>query len=469
MQLKELFEKIDSLKIEIDKLRPLKPEEEQRITQKFRLDWNFHSNAIEGNSLTLGETKTLLMHGLTAGGKKVRDADDIRGHDDVLKMLPKLIADKHRLTEADIKNMHRDLLREPYFKDAIAPDGKIFRLKVRLGEYKQERNIVHTPTGETHEYVRPEDVTAKMHDLLQWHREREEKRDIHPVEHSALFHHRFEAIHPFDDGNGRMGRILMNLILMQSGFPPVIIKVEDRNHYVASLAKADAHEFKDLVEFIARTLVDSETLYLRGARGESIEDNDDLDKKVTLFKQEVRDAPKPVELTPKIQGDFLRDKFLPLLDRIDKKVRIFDDLFAANLIELHFTHTGSTEYVRSFPRKDAAQVLLHLYESALRERDANLQKGRIPAGDSPGPFNYLRLTFRWNEFQRAGTNDFSVGTEIEIAFAKNKFQFSCTDAGINAPFLYQDWLTEDQIRDLVSSVANIIFLGIQERTKPRQG
>jgi len=125
MQANELVAQADALKVEIDKLRPLKPEVEHRIMQKFRLDWNYHSNAIEGNSLTLGETRAFLLEGLTANGKPMKDHLDIKGHDDLITFLELFIQRKETLTEAAIREMHKILLKEPYEVDAITPDNCI--------------------------------------------------------------------------------------------------------------------------------------------------------------------------------------------------------------------------------------------------------------------------------------------------------------------------------------------------------
>src|SRR6185503_4283381 len=146
MDLNELLGQIDALKADIDKLRPLKPEVEHRIMQKFRLDWNYHSNAIEGNSLTMGETRAFLMEGLTADGKPLKDHLDIKGHNELLTFLELFIQRKELLTEAAVREMHRILLHEPYDTEAMTLDGKVVKKKVRLGEYKQTENFVRTAT-----------------------------------------------------------------------------------------------------------------------------------------------------------------------------------------------------------------------------------------------------------------------------------------------------------------------------------
>ena len=116
-----------------------------------------------------------------------------------------------------------------------------------LGEYKKQANHVRTPTGEIHYYATPEETPAKMGDLLRWYRDEEAKGVTHPVEIAARFHHCFTAIHPFDDGNGRMSRLLMNLILMQKQYPPVVIRIGERDLYLGSLRRADVDEHEDVV------------------------------------------------------------------------------------------------------------------------------------------------------------------------------------------------------------------------------
>jgi Fic family protein len=166
MQANELIAQADALKAEIDKLRPLKPEVERRIMQKFRLDWNYHSNAIEGNSLTLGETRAFLLEGLTANGKPMKDHLDIKGHNDLITFLELFIQRKEILTEAAIREMHKILLKEPYENDAVTTDGQIVKKKVQLGLYKTEPNFVRMKSGEIHHYICPKTCRQKWRALL---------------------------------------------------------------------------------------------------------------------------------------------------------------------------------------------------------------------------------------------------------------------------------------------------------------
>ena len=119
-----LFTEINRIKADLDTLRPLAPEQEQRVLQKFRLEWNYNSNAIEGNSLTLGETRSLLLHGLTAAGKPMRDHLDIKGHNEAVLWLEDFVRDERPLTEQFIRGMHEVLLGEAYYTPAQTATGQ---------------------------------------------------------------------------------------------------------------------------------------------------------------------------------------------------------------------------------------------------------------------------------------------------------------------------------------------------------
>lgn len=148
-----ILDTIDQLKSELDALRPLPPEVVGRVGQKLRLEWNYHSNAVEGNSLTLGETRSLILHGITAHGKPMRDHLDIQGHDEAVKAVEDAVENEEALNEVFIRNLHRVLLREPYEMDARTPDGRAVKRLIAIGNYKAVPNNVLTTTGEIHYFT----------------------------------------------------------------------------------------------------------------------------------------------------------------------------------------------------------------------------------------------------------------------------------------------------------------------------
>jgi Fic family protein len=289
VELKEIIHKVDELKAQIDTLRPIDPQQEQRILQKFRLDWNYHSNALEGNTLTLGETRAFLLHSVTARGKPFRDYLDIKGHNEAITYLEDFVRGHQILTEVIIRELHKILLVEPYEVDAITPDGHLTRRRIMPGHYKTVPNHVRTSTGAVHYYATPEETPAKMGDLMKWYREHQQQGDLHPLLLAAIFHFRLVEIHPFDDGNGRIARLLMNLMLMQAGYVPVIVRVHSRANYLLALEKADVGELDDFIILIGEELIFSLELYLRGARGDNLEALEDIDQRVMLIQKRLEE------------------------------------------------------------------------------------------------------------------------------------------------------------------------------------
>jgi len=287
MAYKESLQKAKKLKAELDSYRPLSKEMEKRIMQKFRLDWNYHSSHIEGNSLTYGETKALILFGQTAQAKPLKDHLEMSGHDEAIRNIEDVIKQKRPLTESFIRELHILILKEPYEVDAITPDGKPTKKLIKIGTYKTTPNHVKTKTGEIFYFASPEETPAKMNELMSWYNSTVNKTDTDVVLFATEFHYRFIRIHPFDDGNGRIARMLMNFILMQKGYPPAIIKTEDKQNYFNALQQADTGQLDYFFNYICEQVNNSLELMIKGAKGEEIDEEDDLDKKLALLKQKV--------------------------------------------------------------------------------------------------------------------------------------------------------------------------------------
>jgi Fic family protein len=349
-----LLEDINALQKAIDTVRPLDATIKGRIEQKFRLDWNYHSNAIEGNALTYGETKFFLMEGITAIHKPLKDHLDIKGHDQAIDYLLSVVKEKnYQLTEVEIRNLHKLLLQQSYFSDALTPEGQPTKKEVRVGEYKQMPNHVLTPTGKTHYYASPEETPIKMHELVAWYNNIHQQKNAHPLVIAALFHHQFVAIHPFDDGNGRMGRLLMNLILLQHRFPPVVVKQEDRLKYYAVLQMADDEEYVPLIEYLAEELLHALQIYWKGAKGEAIEDEKDLEKEIQLRKQSIQ-ASIAAKKTEKEQAantykKILQHSIVPLFKQLKSKIFLLEPLFSEkSIFSIEVTKNYSTNKLVSY-------------------------------------------------------------------------------------------------------------------------
>ncbi|MEO0060327.1 MAG: hypothetical protein RLZZ312_1974 [Bacteroidota bacterium] len=276
------------LKKQLDQLRPIDSSKEARIMQKFRLDWNYHSNHLEGNSLTYGETKALVLFGITAQGKPLKDHIEVTGHNEAINWVLDVVKGDYPLTEKFIRELHTLLLKESYEIEAITPDGKPSTKRIQVGTYKTSPNHVLTKTGETFYFATPEETPAKMHDLLLWYNEKIVAVDANPILVAAEFHYRFILIHPFDDGNGRTARILLNFILMKFGYPPVIIKTEDKQNYFAVLQMADAGNITGFIDYISENLNRSLEIMIAGAKGEGIEEEHQISDQIKALERQIQ-------------------------------------------------------------------------------------------------------------------------------------------------------------------------------------
>lgn len=447
MELRQILARVDELKAQIDALRPIKPEQEQRILQKFRLDWNYHSNAIEGNSLTLGETRAFLLEGLTAKGKPFKDHLDIRGHNELILFLEDFVRRKEVLTEAAIREMHKILLVEPYQVEARTPEGQATKKWVKLGEYKTEPNAVQTATGEWIYYARPEDTAPRMAELVAWYRQQVETRAEHPLLVASLFHHRFTHIHPFDDGNGRMARALMNVILMREGFPPAVLKTEQRAEYVAALRKADGGSPQDLALLIAHTVSTAQELFLRGAKGEELQELSDLDKEIALFKQQLREFEEPLSMTPETKEQAFARSILPLLRELLPKLRQFDEMFLTSNVGLSFGANGIPGQLVSFANIEEAAKRFHL-------------------GGRHIPVTQVWLSFEWGKFKHGGLKTFDHRERLHLRFRDLKYVLE-VDGLPRFECLYRQQLSEADIHRIVTTITARVLTVIKTAVEKR--
>ena len=277
---------LDNLKASWVGVQPLSDENERRLKQKLRLEWNYNSNHIEGNTLTYGETELLLIQGQTVGGHAIREYEEMKAHDVAVEYVGQLAREDRLIAEIDIRDLNKIILKEPFWKEAETLGREPTRIQVIPGEYKSFPNNVKTPTGEIFEFATPAETPSRMRDLVSWLRGELINPSLHQLEIATRLHHDFLVIHPFDDGNGRVGRLLTNYVLLRAGFPPLIIKALDKANYLAALRLADVGRLEALTDYLGRQLEWSLRLALRAANGENLEEPSDVEKEIAIFIRE---------------------------------------------------------------------------------------------------------------------------------------------------------------------------------------
>lgn len=236
-----LLDRIDRKKKELDTKRPLTEGEVARLTEEFIVEYTYNSNAIEGNTLTLRETD-MVLRGLTIDKKPLKDHLEAVGHKEAFEFVSELVKDNIQMSERIIKQIHYLVLADK--KD---DRGVYRRVPVRI-------------MGAQNEPVQPYLIQPKMEQLMFDFAESTE----HVVTKLARFHIEFESIHPFIDGNGRTGRLLVNLELMKAGFPPIDIKFTDRILYYNAFDEYHVnHNLSAMEKLFARYVNERLNMYLK--------------------------------------------------------------------------------------------------------------------------------------------------------------------------------------------------------------
>lgn len=221
-------------------LFPLSRAQAELLRNKFTTEYNYNSNHIEGNTLTYGQTELLLLFGKVSGEGDLKDFVDMKASQETVEMVKEAVQDKSvPLTQNFIRQLHKVLLREDYTVYRDLPLGGTTSYTVHEGQYKTRPNSVITRYGDRFEYASPEETPSLMGDLVDWYNASEQEGSLSPVELAALFHYRYIRIHPFEDGNGRIARLMANYILARHGWPMIVIRNRKKLEYLEALHRSD--------------------------------------------------------------------------------------------------------------------------------------------------------------------------------------------------------------------------------------
>lgn len=238
----KILQRLEEKKALLDKNRPLPKSALLKLREQMIVEWTYHSNAIEGNSLSLKETRLVLEHGITIAGKSLREHFEATNHREAIIFLETLLKRK-KIEEKDILNIHALILKNIE--------------KEFAGRYRQGQVRILGASCIPPNYLK---VPKLATELVSWINKNPEKLNL--IELAALAHYKFVEIHPFYDGNGRTARLLMNLILMQKAYPPVVVPIGDRKRYYNALEKADHGDCIPFVNLMAQFAEHSLNLYL---------------------------------------------------------------------------------------------------------------------------------------------------------------------------------------------------------------
>lgn len=242
--LEQILKQINQNQERINQARPLDQTQVKNLKEYFKISLTYSSNAIEGNTLTEAETKVVIEDGITIGGKPLKDHLEAIGHARAFDYVWDL-AKKTDITEEDIKELHK-ICFQP--KDGAA-----------AGQYRQVEVLI-TGSQYNDKLPRHQEVPTQMQELIKRLPEKREK--LHPVDYAATLHRDFIFIHPFEDGNGRTARLIMNHALLSKGYPPVIIPVTFKHEYTQALENSRTNK-QAFSKYISEQVLQTQRDYIR--------------------------------------------------------------------------------------------------------------------------------------------------------------------------------------------------------------
>jgi Fic family protein len=449
MSLKDLIKRIDELQAQIQAHGKLDNETLKRINYKFRLDWNYNSNVMEGNSLTKRETRTIMIGNITIEGKPFKDVLEMRGHNDIISTILKIGKGELNLSEARIKEIHKGIMSED------DPEKK-----KNIGIWKPYNNYLYNYKNERVDFIPYEEVKDKMHELVNWVSSQYEKikakdkKALHPVVLAFEFHLRYITIHPFYDGNGRTARIFMNLILIAFGYPPVIIKLEEKQPYYQYLGDIQAYGGSPNIfyEFMCELLIRSQELVLKAIKGEDIEEEDDLYKEITMWTKEVESIPDPLFKSSQIIYDLYQQSLKQLLFVFIEKHNVFATVFKNIGIFMSFDHSF-TRVMDDILLNGTSQKVLDKYINEF----FNIQDGVIQNQN----INEMFIQLNFNLFKKS--------IEPFHEYSSFRFHFLATKYTINdgnkelLKKSYKENITENEMHLLVDASVKNLFQRIKDK------
>lgn len=455
MELQKKLAHIEKLKAAIEGFGNFDPQVQKKINYKLRLDWNYYSNRMEGGTLTRGETRSVMVGNIDVKGKPLRDVMEMNQHDKVVLNVLKIGKGEQQLSEKRVRELHKAILTED------DPDKQHM-----VGEWKPYPNEIINYKGEKFSFAQPEEVPDRIHRLLDNTKAELEKyfkgkSEKHALEIAATFHLEFLTIHPFYDGNGRLARILTNLILISCGYPPFIIK--EKKAYYQYLADIQCYGGKEdlLYSFLADRLIDSQQMVLDALEGRNIEEEDDLDKRLALLDQKIQGLGEEHNIEKVLKNSVFFELYDSWFKSLAYEVVPAMQKFNHYFLELGHEIKISPPYTSLSFAEDPIESIHSRLKNSFKEAGSEFSKHKE---------GNLYVELRYNTFQKGGLAPFSCTYQLHIHFKETHYTVSTTtfnnekEAGVTAEFtkkLYTQSLTTAEIKQLKKLMTEGIMAEIE--------
>ncbi len=434
----ETLAKIDQMQERIKAFGDFPVEIKKKLQYKFRLDWNYYSNSMEGNTLTKAETRDVMIGVLNVAGKPLKDVLEMKGHNDVVEQIMRMGKGEMRLSEKRIKDIHAGIMHE----DA---ENK----KDEIGQWKKHPNHIINYKSEKFNFAAPNEVADKVHELLNWLNAELDKIDAgkkgapHPLDVIFKFHLEYLTIHPFQDGNGRTARILTNLLLISFDYPPLIIRREEKDAYYNYLGDIQGYGGKPdlLFAYMGKLVLRSQQMVLDALEGKEIEEPEDVEKEIALWKKE-QELKKQSKEIPAITGAF-KELILPVFVLFREKALFnFQSLFRSHRIQYGIN--------RSFITPN-----LSLLEGMIEDVESKKGYNGISKVDT------ILASCSFANYKTGETN-FSVSSDLIFTFADQLYTLRLNEDEL-ITLRYGQTLSQKEQDAIVSKAIKLIFEQIKQK------
>ncbi len=438
MPLQTIITEIERLKLELDSYYPIPNDRLQKINYKFRLEWNYHSNKMEGGTLTFEETRSVMMEQLDVRGKPLRDVMEMRGHDEVIKNIQKIGRGEVRITENRIKEIHKAII----FDETDMP-----------GRFKNRNNYIYNYQGERFDFTPQEGTIEATNSLTNWldneltaFKKKKSKKTVPEI--AFEYHLRFLTIHPFLDGNGRTGRILMNLILIAHGYPPIIIRTEEKDLYSKHISHAQQYEENPvpLYEMLGNLLIRSFETCIKGAKGESVFEMEDWEKRLQLLEYQSINADSAILKSSETINFTMINSIVPFIEYADTKFSIFNRFYSKSLKKMS----------NKVGLQDIPSNIINMSKTI-----ESLKKGHLSA-----MLNEMSINLKWTEFKVFGKRIEDISIEFLFLFRNEGYlikHLGTTNLIIEKQ--YNETLTHEEIANFINTIGNSITEDIENKIK----
>ncbi len=464
MSLNNNLEIIEKLNKQINEYGILNNDVKKQINYRFRLDWNYNSNAIEGGTLTPQETRTVMIGNINIGNKSIRDVFEMKGHDDVITEILEIGKGNKKISEKRIKEIHKLIIKDD--------DKENFHL---IGEWKKYGNHIINYQNEKHSFAAPNEVAEKIHNLIdvtnsQIDSLKTKNPKNNPVIIALKFHLEFVNIHPFYDGNGRMSRILSNLILISLGYPPYIVAKKDKDRYNKLIGDIQCYGGKEdlFFEFLTELIINSQKIVIQAIEGKDISPIDNFEKQLALIDNEFSEN-KEVEIKRSNTAIkvLYNNSFKNLFNSIEARLSILDGRFDIN--EKVYTlepKIGIEEDEKNRVDLEGLenQIFFNFSEP---KKYGHAQNYNYPVNIERPIINRISAAYHWNGFKKAGLKAFNISSYIVISFLEYGYAIS-DNINNSSPWLeklYDEELSETDIETILKTIEEEVIDNIKSKVK----